>query len=109
MDRAHGVFAELPALQRLKLSGRVPLVQRSAVSAASAAMPAHIVDVDLKKPEVVARLRSLAIAAVSDVMPTLSNLLLGVTELSLYIRCQRPVLPTVAALTMLQSLKLCLA
>jgi hypothetical protein len=122
MDRAFGLFAHWPGLQKLELKKRVPPLQLATVRRVLSSPVTKNVDGKASGDErddddVILRrtarpfehLRVLEIAAESEAVPALAGVLSSITQLKLDAHGPHPVLPAVAALTRLRSLSVRLA
>ncbi len=106
LDRAFCVFAQLPALTTLELRGTLPPV-RSGTIVQAQAIAGERVRPGTHRP--FARLQSLHLPIAAEAAPALCRLLPGLTKVSLAVQGKEPVLPALAALTGLRSLRVSLA
>jgi hypothetical protein len=102
LDRAFCHFAHRSQLRTLRLSGRSPILQLATVLKARSGFD-NTADRNARRP--FEQLQSLEIAVASEAVPALVGMLLSITELALSATGTHPVLPAVATLGKLCSLK----
>jgi hypothetical protein len=106
LDQEFCVFAQLPVLKPLELRGTLPPVQSGTIVRALA-IAGERVRPGTHQP--FARLQSLHLPIAAEAVLALCRLLPGLTKISLAIQGKEPVLPALAALKGLHSLRVSLA